>query len=269
MLLRLIIILILASTFSKRITKEHPPLFVVWDVGQGAWSSLIINELCLHFDMGGETPSTTQALKYCRNRNNQILITHEDWDHINVIRKWQKLTHNTCLYYPRPKIRRHLKHMPQCSKPPFIKVISRGKKNGTRNESSFVYLVANQILITGDAPRSEENKWLHKLPTQLQGLLLGHHGSQTSTSKKLLNRVSFLWSVASSRKKKYGHPHRKVLNRAQAAGIPVLQTEQLGHIYFVMDFKSFESMDGTPYPNQKPPLHMSPSHRRHSHQSLE
>lgn len=63
-------------------------------------------------------------------------------------------------------------------------------------------------------------------------LILGHHGSKSSTSEYLLNNLSIRQSISSARWKRYHHPHPQVLARLQIKKIPNLRTEDWGHIIF-------------------------------------
>ncbi|MBK7961611.1 MAG: hypothetical protein IPK04_10715 [Bdellovibrionales bacterium] len=66
---------------------------------------------------------------------------------------------------------------------------------------------------------------------QIKVLILGHHGSKTSTSEALLQRLPRLkFAIATARESRYGHPHFVVLNRLRQHRIPILRTEDWGHI---------------------------------------
>ncbi len=207
--------------------------FVVWNVGQGSWSTWIFNGQCVHFDMGGETFPWPDILKHCQHKQNQVYITHDDWDHVNGLFHFQKHASDVCVFYPKLSHRKIFKKVPRCLRlHPDIQIISHGSDGKGRNASSLIYLFRKQVLITGDAPKSEENKWYWKLPVRLRVLLIGHHGSITSTSEKLLHHTRPQLAVVSARKKRYGHPHPKVKTSLKKQRTPMLRTEILGSIYF-------------------------------------
>ncbi|MFC1661751.1 DNA internalization-related competence protein ComEC/Rec2 [Gemmatimonadota bacterium] len=85
-------------------------------------------------------------------------------------------------------------------------------------------------LLTGDAPVSSEERFLDRvLSSRVQVLKVGHHGSATSTSRELLERVcpeAALISVGA--RNWYGHPHPDVLRRLEAAGAQVHRTDRSG-----------------------------------------
>lgn len=218
--------------FMARPLSEAPLFnFVVWNTGQGSWSTFIYENQCWHFDMGGEKFNINEVLELCAKKQNWLFLSHEDWDHLNFVGRFIRKT-NLCLFYPRTPKKKWLRRLNQCPHlPKDIQLISRGDPTKNRNASSFVYLLKKSVLISGDAPISEEKKWYRRLPQRLRLLILGHHGSYTSTSIKLLDWTKPRMTIASARKGKYGHPHKKVRQKLKSRGIPLIQTETHGHIY--------------------------------------
>ena len=87
----------------------------------------------------------------------------------------------------------------------------------------------------GDSPIQLEKLWAtdFKSITLTRILILGHHGSRTSTGKDLLAHLPQLqFSIASARYAKYKHPHQETLNRLSEYNIPILKTEDWGNIWF-------------------------------------
>ncbi len=206
--------------------------FVVWNVGQGSWSTFIDSQTCYHFDMGGEKVSWKPLLNICRRRKNQLLLTHQDWDHIRYVKRFASQVKNFCFFPFQHKIGATLRHLKRCKElSSKITIISTGNPQGDANASSHVYLIKQKVLITGDAPMSEEKKWTQNIPKRLSLLILGHHGSHTSTSVDLLKRSHPKLAIASARKSKYGHPHKKVVAKLKKQKVPVLETETYGNIY--------------------------------------
>lgn len=67
-------------------------------------------------------------------------------------------------------------------------------------------------------------------------LKAGHHGSDTSSSKSYVEKVSPQIAVISAGKdNRYGHPHKKVLEIFSALNIPVLRTDEMGTITLLSD----------------------------------
>jgi competence protein ComEC len=99
------------------------------------------------------------------------------------------------------------------------------------NDVSVVLLVrygAFGALLTGDAPRSvEEGLSLDGAPVQL--LKVGHHGSETSSSERLLTAARPAVALVSvGRGNRFGHPHRDAVARLEAAGAEVHRTDREG-----------------------------------------
>lgn len=85
-------------------------------------------------------------------------------------------------------------------------------------------------LLTGDAPAPVEEEVLSRiLSPGIRVLKVGHHGSRTSTSPELLERISpELALVSVGGRNRYGHPHAEVLHRLQAGGAGVGRTDRSG-----------------------------------------
>jgi competence protein ComEC len=102
------------------------------------------------------------------------------------------------------------------------------------NAQSVVLLVRYgefEALLTGDAPVEVEEAILDLLPSDLEVLKVGHHGSNTSTSSSLLARTSPELAVISvGARNRYGHPHAGVVSRIIESGARVLRTDLAGDI---------------------------------------
>lgn len=215
--------------------------FVIWNVGQGQWLTSVEEKICIHFDMGGEIFPQTVSL-HCAGKQNIIYLSHWDWDHIGLIQKFKKLRLQTCLALlplgpAKASKQKLIKSLPECKKIEFSNVHKMNQlffKRPTSNALSHVLIhKASQILIPGDSTTTQEKSWARKVPKNTHGLILGHHGSRTSTSQFLLAQLPRLkWAVSSARKDRYGHPHVEVLNRLAKRKIPILQTEEWGNIHF-------------------------------------
>ncbi|MCB9072411.1 MAG: hypothetical protein H6623_02225 [Bdellovibrionaceae bacterium] len=207
-------------------------LFIVWNVGQGAWSTLIDNNYCIHVDMGGEFYQVVKmAQRYCVSKKNVLLLTHLDRDHRNFIPNMQKRI-ALCLFekttYPLDK-RITLTNCNQSHLPWIKRVFTSHFK--VQNEG-HAFLLFNTFLITGDLPAVLENKISGSLD-KIRFLLVGHHGSKTSSSLSLLHRLTNLESaIVSARKHKYGHPHFITQKKFRDLNVPLVDTETYGTLVF-------------------------------------
>jgi competence protein ComEC len=217
--------------------------FVVWNVGQGQWTTEVHPTYCLHFDMGGEKDPTSAVLRACGGKKQFLFLSHWDQDHISFAKRFAQNAGSTCLWAiplggSSDKKMKDLKKIKLCSTTSLQwldqKLLHQPKLDQrlSANDLSRVFL-SGGILLPGDSTIRQEKFWVSKIKLQVDGLVLGHHGSRTSTSNLLLTKLPKLrWAVSSAREKKYGHPHREILMRLKAHHIPLLRTEDWGHIHF-------------------------------------
>lgn len=230
-----------------KINFEKSNLLIVWNVGQGQWVTFKEQHECLHYDMGGEFSRVPfQVMKFCSKVQNKIYFSHWDSDHISFANQFANLISQTCIAAmpggPPPSDSKfaNLDKLQKCISPHIASLIwqpliSLREKKMTSNDHSKIYLYKT-ILIPGDSPKKQEKKWSSLVSNRkITGLILGHHGSRSSTSEYLLKSLSHLqWVVASARFNRYGHPHPEVIARLQKRKIPILKTEEWGSLFFVL-----------------------------------
>lgn len=219
--------------------------WVVWNVGQGQWVTHILPDECRHYDVGGEFGSfqliRKKLLFYCAEKNNIINISHWDYDHILNIPSFVRSTPEAC-WQNLPRVGQEKKSAKKILElniihcPKDIPIITAWFPDNAKdtNSSSGVFL-DETVLTTGDSPIQKEKIWANELVgiSSVRVLILGHHGSRTSTGKGLLDKLSNLkFTIASARYAKYKHPHTDTLKRIKQFQIPVLKTEDWGNIWF-------------------------------------
>lgn len=235
----------------------HLPSLVIWNVGQGQWVTYRENGFCLHLDMGGEKYPSSLVERHCQRLTNVLVVSHWDRDHINFIPTARKTLSQLCLYDSPPlpssihpkargwrrKIAMALRELQSCDYKQTKFTVSAYtllyRPNETNsNEQSLIKLISHTILVPGDSIRKQELVWTKKTKPQLQTvttLILGHHGSKTSTSDELLRSLPQVRvAIASARKKRYGHPHAEVLARLKRFGVALLATEMWSHIHIFL-----------------------------------
>lgn len=93
------------------------------------------------------------------------------------------------------------------------------------------------MLFTGDAEIEAEARLIDDavlLPTSV--LKVGHHGSFSSTSPALLDRIRPKLAVAScGLNNDYGHPHGKTLRVLESRNVPLFRTDLDGQIQLITD----------------------------------
>ncbi|MCU0769708.1 MAG: DNA internalization-related competence protein ComEC/Rec2 [Burkholderiaceae bacterium] len=86
------------------------------------------------------------------------------------------------------------------------------------------------VLLTGDIPATDEAALAAREPgLRAEWMLMPHHGSNSSSSRELLERVRPQVSVAQAGyRNRFGHPDARVLARHADAGIAVVRTDHAG-----------------------------------------
>ncbi|MBY0123857.1 DNA internalization-related competence protein ComEC/Rec2 [Bacillus sp. S/N-304-OC-R1] len=109
---------------------------------------------------------------------------------------------------------------------------------GERNDGSIVLFTTIgglTWLFTGDLEKNGEEMLVrryHNLKADV--LKVGHHGSKSSTSELLLDKISPKLAVISAgRNNRYGHPNKEVLNNLSDRQINILRTDEHGAITYI------------------------------------
>lgn len=109
----------------------------------------------------------------------------------------------------------------------------------SENDYSIVVKITfgnSSVLITGDATQYSENEMINnQIGLNSDILVVGHHGSSSSTSSQFLNAVNPQYAVISCGKNNsYGHPTSEVLERLASKNVTVLRTDLAGTIDFTI-----------------------------------
>ncbi|MES2436489.1 MAG: MBL fold metallo-hydrolase [Patescibacteria group bacterium] len=113
-------------------------------------------------------------------------------------------------------------------------------KETTNDGSVLAKLVYknNEIMFTGDAPKSSEEYLVSLNPHDLKSdvLKVGHHGSKTSSSEKFVEAINPRFAIISAgEKNRYGHPHSETTDVFKKLGVPVFGTYEHGMITLKLD----------------------------------
>lgn len=215
-------------------------LIVFWNVGQGQWVTAVTPDQCLHFDFGGEISQWSKNknlfLSLCKNKQNILHLSHPDLDHyayypllVRSIAKicWAEIDHTSV------PLKRVTKKIPLCKN-----TLTKNSQRlfspdhfKNKNDSSKIYRYKS-VLIPGDSSQKQERIWSKTIenPKVFKILSLGHHGSKTSSSDFLLNKLSNLkMAIVQSRKSKFNHPHQETVQKLKKHRIPLLRTEEWGN----------------------------------------
>ena len=239
--MRLTSLLLLFAVLARIETyRPEPPHLFVWNTGQGQWLTLAAGKTCQHVDMGGQKAPWNKIRSLCAHRKNQLWITHWDKDHYGHIDRFlNRVDRNLCLAGgpSLPFLLPRKYRLPKClknTKDSQIQTLFKPDKKDplrSKNDRSYVYLIKGQILVPGDATRGSEQRWASKVKGLPLTLIVGHHGSKTSSSTWLLKNLERTHqAIISARKKTYGHPHPQVLKRLRRHHLAPLVTESWGSI---------------------------------------
>lgn len=216
--------------------------WIVWNVGQGQWITHVQNDHCTHYDVGGEFGVFKNFQKKlqarCLQRQNRIVISHWDYDHYLHLPVLTRAVPRLC-WFSKPKwiqskksvTQLHLLSLPICRD----QLLNTWRPSHFKNlNASSSVVVEGPLLIPGDSPIAQEKIWRHQLKglNHVKILILGHHGSSTSTGTDLLRTLPEIkMAISSARYAKYRHPHSRTLKRLKDFSIPVLRTEDWGHLH--------------------------------------
>ena len=119
-----------------------------------------------------------------------------------------------------------------------IKVIYVGNDDKNLNNTSIVLKIKYknaEFLFTGDLEKGIEKELLDK-DIKADILKVGHHGSDSSSSKEFIGKVNPSISVISvGKNNKYNHPNNSTLDTLSKSNSKILRTDQLGTIIVTSD----------------------------------
>lgn len=120
------------------------------------------------------------------------------------------------------------------------------------NDSLVLYLEKGdfQGLFTGDLEAEGERKLIATYPklSAIDLLKAGHHGSRTSSSDELIQRLMPVLTVfCAGENNRFGHPHKEVVERYQRNGLKTLTTGEVGTIEIVVKDRQMEVKAGADY----------------------
>lgn len=123
-----------------------------------------------------------------------------------------------------------------------FQILSAGTNEEDLNSCSIVLKLSfgdQAYLFTGDAETvNEEQMILSEYDLNASVLKVAHHGSNTSSSEKFLDKVSpDIAIIMVGEGNSYGHPHNEVLNRLNARNIKIYRTDINGTILITSDGK--------------------------------
>ena len=122
----------------------------------------------------------------------------------------------------------------------------QGREFSNLNNSSIVFRLiygSQKFYFSGDLELEGEDKLVERnLDLSADFLKIGHHGSRTSTSKELLDRVApHIAAISCGVDNSFKHPHVETIEKLQDRNITIFRTDLDGRIELVSDGYSIKS----------------------------
>jgi competence protein ComEC len=234
------------------------------DVGQGASQLLISPSGKTMLIDAGNNDKESLMLNYLKKYNltklDIVIGTHPDADHIGGLDKVIDHFNIGKIYMPKVQsntktfesLLRSIKNKGlkvstakaglqlQWDDKVAIQMIAPAKTYPDANDNSAVIHVIygkTSFMLTGDAEaESEKDMIASGADLQSDVLLVGHHGSKSSTSLDFLKKVKPQYAIIQSGKdNKYGHPHAVTLKHLKAQGLKIYRNDLNGTIEITSD----------------------------------
>ena len=228
------------------------------DVGQGQCVMLQSGANTVLVDCGGtydENAADTAAetlLSMGISRIDGLILSHYDRDHCGGIAYLARRIKIDRAFLPVPPERSTLSDRViaglngtqilwidrdlECSFGDSRITVFAPEKGGTDNESCAAVLFQRgkcDTLIIGDLPASGEKQLLSRALPDLEVLVVGHHGSKSSTCQELLDATApDVAMISAGKHNSYGHPAPEVLKRLTEAGCLILRTDTMGTVTY-------------------------------------
>ena len=231
-------LIVFSTSFVPDLTFHQEVTFI--DVGQGDCTLVRFRNHNFLIDTGGNIKvdiAKDCLIPYFEKKKirylDMVIITHSDYDHngaLNTLSEHFTIRNtyyhddfmsmkNNALTFDGLTITDH-------------NIFSTGSEKDN-NYASGVYeftLGKKTFLIMGDAPKEIEEKIIQKEPTlSCDVIKIGHHGSNTSSSKNFLSKVSpSLAIISCGENNSYKHPHKETLQTLSELNIPIVRTDKVG-----------------------------------------
>ena len=252
-LIMIITVLLIHLNINKIISTNQ---VIFLDVGQGDASFISLENKNILIDTGGlfsSNPSEeiiTMLKSFGINKLDFLIISHGDYDHmgdgINLVNNYKvknvvfncgefnELEIALIKVLDKKKINYYscIKELNIDSNKLYF--LQTKKYNNENDNSNVIYteLDGYKFMFMGDASQEREKDILEKYNLgSIDFFKVGHHGSNTSSSKEFIDKINPKYSIISvGKNNRYGHPNKEVLNNLENSKI--YRTDQDGSIMF-------------------------------------
>ena len=242
---------------------------IIFDVGQGLSVVAQTHEHALLYDTGpgfSEDANSGNRILIPSLRAqgiaqlDELMLTHDDTDHtggaLSVIQSMPINLLSSSLPDDSP-ILQQAHNRQQCadgqnwnwngihfevlhpSRASYAEEVSKNNRGCTLRISAGKH----SVLLVADIEKASEARLLELHPGQLPATLLvvGHHGSKTSSTQAFVDAVHPIYAVfTAGYRNKFGHPKAEVVKRFRAVGSELLRSDEDGAIVVDMDAENFK-----------------------------
>lgn len=211
------------------------------DVDQGSSTLIRSGQDDILIDTGGLLKvdlATESLIPYLHKKKihslKAVILTHHDYDHYGAL---ESLTEN----FPIKAVYWQTDFLlgddnTRLIGDTLVENLNDYRIDTDENSTSGVYRLnvrGKRILIMGDAPKEVESRLLKDRKEEIKTdyLVIGHHGSNTSSSLEFLKATKAKKAfISCGENNRYGFPHRKTLENLKTADIPYKRTDEKGTI---------------------------------------
>ncbi len=231
-------ILTFSTSFMPDFTYHQEVTFI--DVGQGDCTLVRYKNHNFLIDTGGNIKTDIAKdclIPYFEKRKirylDMVIITHTDYDHNGALETLVKNFDVRNTYYHEDFLSMDKNTYSFYGLDIIDHNTFSDENKDDNNYASGVYqftLGKKTFLIMGDAPKEIEEKIIAAEPDlSCDVIKVGHHGSNTSSSKDFLSKVSpSLAIISCGTNNSYKHPHKETLKTLSDLGIPYVRTDLKG-----------------------------------------
>ena len=257
--------LLLLSGVTKNRYETQGEYFAALDVGQGQCLCALSGDATVMIDCGNilsaENAGDTAGrwlLSRGRERVDALILTHLDTDHVNGVSLLMEMLPVRTLILPPgiPEDNEWLAELRRTAENKGTQLVSLetdgmfaaggmtldlyAPMNGGGGNDSGLFVILHfggyDVLVTGDASAETEDAFLLRaLPTDLELLVAGHHGSKYASGEALLRSCGADTAVISAGYNTYGHPAQETLDRLLACGYNIYRTDRDGTLEFQIE----------------------------------
>ncbi|MNI31706.1 ComEC family competence protein [compost metagenome] len=124
-----------------------------------------------------------------------------------------------------------------------VKMLAPVNTSDDKNNMSAVVKLtygSTSFLLTGDAERESEQDMISSgVDLHADVMLVGHHGSKSSTTAAFLKKVNPKYAVIQVGENTYGHPKQTILDRLSKAGVKVYRNDLQGTVEIDSDGQKY------------------------------